>query len=278
MGNLGNTIKKFLGNKNTVTILGVIAGVIVLWAFYSYRVKQATSPTKVPYAKVALEATSEITAEDVGMVEVSTKFLKTASVHRSSNEVIGKYVATGTSIPVGGLFYTAQVVNKSEIPNTIFETIKEGYTIFSLKVDNHTTFGNSIYPGDRLDLYMKTTDDDGKIMFGKFINNIEVLAVRDSNGKNVFESTNTRTPAELLFAVEDELFELLKKSEYINGVSLVVVPRNQQYVQTGEPATQAYLKEFILAKTSEIPESFIEDDPEDTPTKPDDNNNKKNNN
>ena len=46
MGSLLNTIKRFLGNKNTVTILGVVAGVIVLWAFYSYRVNQATTPIK----------------------------------------------------------------------------------------------------------------------------------------------------------------------------------------------------------------------------------------
>ena len=41
MGNIVATLKKFLENKNTVTILAVLAGIIILWYFYNYRVDQA---------------------------------------------------------------------------------------------------------------------------------------------------------------------------------------------------------------------------------------------
>jgi hypothetical protein len=50
---------------------------------------------------------------------------------------------------------------------------------------------------------MKAVDDTGKIMYGKFIQSIEVLAVRDSSGKNVFDQNPNTTPAELLFAVPE---------------------------------------------------------------------------
>ena len=50
MGNIVGTLKRFLGNKNTVTILAVLAGVIILWAFYNYRVEQAITTIKIPYA------------------------------------------------------------------------------------------------------------------------------------------------------------------------------------------------------------------------------------
>ena len=51
MGNISAFIKKTIANKNTVTILLVLAGVVVLWFFYNMRVKEATTPIKVPYAK-----------------------------------------------------------------------------------------------------------------------------------------------------------------------------------------------------------------------------------
>ena len=35
MGNIMISIKRFLGNKNTVTILGVIVGIVVLYFGYS---------------------------------------------------------------------------------------------------------------------------------------------------------------------------------------------------------------------------------------------------
>ena len=57
------------------------------------------------------------------------------------------------------MFYTAQVVEKKELPNAIFDEIPEGYTIYQLKVDNNTTYANSIYPGDKIDLWLKTTEN-----------------------------------------------------------------------------------------------------------------------
>ena len=41
-------LNRFLGNKNTVTILCVIAGVAVLLIGYNYRVNQAVQPINVP--------------------------------------------------------------------------------------------------------------------------------------------------------------------------------------------------------------------------------------
>ena len=255
MGNIINAVKKLVANKNTVTILGVIAGVIVLWGFYNYRVNDATSPTKVPYAKNSISATEQIVEDNIGYVEVNSKLLKTADIIRNKNELVGMYVTTGTSIPAGGLFYRKQVVKKSELPNTDFDDIEDGYTIYVLSVNNHTTYGNSIYPGDIIDLYLKATDDNRKIMFGKFIEKITVLNVKDAQGKPVFDSNPPRTPAELLFAVPNDMYELLMKAGYISGIQVIPVPRNKNYTtEGGEVKTYQFLKEFILAKTSVIPE------------------------
>ena len=254
MGSLINTIKKFIANKNTVTILGVIAGIAVLIFFYNMRVNQAITPAKVPYATVAIGATEEITEDKIGMIEINSSYLKKVGPITSSKDLIGKYITTGTSVPAGGLFFPNQVVTKSELPNSDFDDIEDGYTIYGLAVNNHTTYGNSIYPGDKIDLYLKATDDDNKIMFGKFIQSITVLNVKDSNGKSVFDTTTPRTPAELLFAVPDDMFELLSKAGFISGITIIPVPRNKNYTtEGGEVQTYEYLKDFILAKTAEIP-------------------------
>jgi len=254
MGNFINTIKRFLSNKNTVTILGVVAGVIVLWAFYSYRVNQATTPIKVPYAKEALYATDEITEDKIGWIEVNSKFLRTADVIRSTGDLIGKVITTGTSVPAGGLFYKTQVVEKKDLPSSFIDDIEDGHTVYGLAVNNHTTYGNSIYPGDKIDLYLKATDENGRIIFGKFIESITVLEVRDSSGKDVFASGTARTPAELMFSVPNDMYELLMNAGYISGITIVPVPRNKNYTDSGgEVKTYEFLKNFILAKTAVIP-------------------------
>lgn len=256
MGNLLATLKKFFTNKNTVTILGILAGVIILWVFYNYRVNQAISPMKVPYALKEITATSEITKDNIGYIEVNSSLLKTAKIITNVNELIGHYISTGTSIPAGGLFYKNQVVVKAELPNSVFDSIPENYTIYQLGVNNASTYANSIYPGDRIDLYLKA-NEDGKVIYGKLIERIEVLAVRDSQGQNVFDSKSTRTPALLLFAVPDDLYLLLKKAEYISGITINPVPRNKMYTEEAgdTKVTSEVLRDYILARSVVIPDA-----------------------
>lgn len=229
MGGIISTFKRFFTNKTTVTILGIVAGLGILVGFYIYRVNTSVNPTRIPIAKRDIAATEEITKDDIEYVKVSSSFLKKAEIIKDQNALIGKYVSTGTSIPKGGMFYTNQVVEKKELPNSIFDSIPDKYTIYQLKVDNNTTYNASIYPGDKISLWLRT-NDDGLLVYGEFIKNIEVLAVRDSNGRNVFDVTSGRTPAWLLFAVPTEMYRYLKLAEYIPGMTIEPVPSNNLYV------------------------------------------------
>ena len=212
-----NTFKKFLTNKTTVTIIGVVAGVAVLVGFYLYRVNQEVNPREVIVATRTIAATEEITRDDIRIVQISNSFLSGADVYTASqrDSLVGKYVNTGTSIPAGGMFYTSQIVEKEELPNSIFDEIPDGYTIYQLRVNNESTYANSIYPGDHIDLWMSTTQD-GLVYYGEFISNIEVLAVRDSNGENVF-------------AVPTDMYRYLKVAEFISGITITPLVRNTSY-------------------------------------------------
>ena len=49
MDKVKQEIKKVLSNKNTLTIIIVILGIIGLYAIYNYRVNQAVTTIRVPY-------------------------------------------------------------------------------------------------------------------------------------------------------------------------------------------------------------------------------------
>lgn len=261
MGNILTTIKRFLGNKNTVTIIGVILGILVLYIGYNYRVKQATTPVTVPYAKEEISSRTLITSDMIGYMEVSSSVVNSSTnMITNANDLINNYVAFGTTIPANSLFYQSQILTSDEMPDSAFADIPDGYTIFSLSVNLHTTYGNSIYPGNYIDLFFKGIDDTGKIMFGKLIESIEVLAVKDSSGNHVFETTvESRTPAELLFAVPDEMYDLLMKAGYISGssIEIIPVPRNSSYsINPGETVVSSeVIRDFILSKSATIPQN-----------------------
>lgn len=279
MGNILTTVKRFLSNKNTVTILGVLLGILVLYIGYNYRVKQATTPVSVPFAKEELSSRTLITSDMIGYMEVSSSVVKNSpNLITNAQQLINQYVAFGTTIPANSLFYKTQVLSSDEMPDSAFENIPDNYTLYSLKVDLHTTYGNSIYPGNYIDLYFKGIDETQKVMFGKMIESIEVYAVKDSQGNHVFETTvESRTPAEILFAVPNDMYELLMKAGYITGssIEIIPVPRNKSYSLTpGDTVVSSdYIRNFILSKSANIPQNVTTT----TPT-PDNNNNDNNEN
>jgi hypothetical protein len=271
MGNITISIKRLLGNKNTVTILCVLIGIAVLYIGYNWRVKQAVEPQSIPYAKQEIAANTLITNDMIGLVKVSKSMVSTTSNLVTSNgQVIGKYVAYDTTIPEGSLIYKTQLMTEEQLPNYIVKNIKDGYTVYSLSVDSHLTYANSIMPDDYIDLYFKATNDNGLVMFGKFIESIKVIAVKDSSGNSVFSSASKGTPAELVFAVPDSYFLLLKKADYIqsHSIEIVPVPRNASYTENpgATQVTSQEIIDFIEANSESITQDIVKEPTNDTTT------------
>ena len=258
MGNILVKIKRFLGNKNTVTILCVLGGIVVLYIGYNWRVSSATEPVRIPYAKNTLSSRHVITSDDIGYMEVaSTVVSKMRNVIRASNLLVGQEVAYGNVIQQNSFFFEGDVEDPSINQGTsaLLSNIQDGYTLVYLDVDLHTTYGNAIYPGNYIDLWFEGTDENRRFMYGKFIQSIQVLDVTDRDGNSVFETgSESRTPAQLLFAVPDELKSLLEKAKLVG--ELVPVPRNKSYSENpgATEVSSSYLGNYILAQSVVVPE------------------------
>ena len=257
MGNMLVPLKKFLGNKNTITILAVLIGIVVLYFGYTWRVNQSIAPTQVPYANQIIPAGAKITEDMIGYTDVPKEMLKEmTNIVTNPQSIIGKLVKYDSKIAQNSFFFSEELMTEDEKPDSIFSNIKDGYTIFQLAVDNHSTYANSIMPDNSIDLYLKGADDDNVLIFGRLISSIQVLAVRDKSGRDVFANADEdREPKELLFAVPEDLFLLLKKADYLKDFELVPVPRNDSYSEHAGPTKieSEYLRTIILSETVAIP-------------------------
>ncbi|MDD3048863.1 MAG: hypothetical protein PHQ89_02600 [Bacilli bacterium] len=266
MNNLVFNIKKFLSNKNTVTILGVILAITILYIGYNYRISEAIQPVKMPYAKVTIQPRTKITVDMIGYVEVPPSMLM-GKVIKSASLVVGKYSNYNTLIPLGSLFFTNTVIEASDLPDSSLVSIPEGYTAFNLPVDIESSYGNSIFPDNYINLYFKAYNEEGKIMVGMLAKNIKVLAVKDKAGKNVFEnSDDERISSTIIFAVPEDIHLLLRKAMYLEttkGIEaeLIPVPNTESYTsEVGAISiTSTYLKEFIELNTGLVPEDALPD-------------------
>lgn len=258
MGNIGTFLKRFFSNKNTVTFLAIIVGTVILWLCYNWRVKSAVSTTYVCYATETIPARTEITQDMISTVKVLTSQVSDNMVTDCS-QVKGKYSSYATEIPENSYFYTISLMEEGDMPDSAFDEIPDGYRIYNLAVSFESTYGNAVFPGDYIDLYLRTEDEAGLLVYGKFIQSIKVLGVKDSEGKNVFETTiENRQPSQMLFSVPEDLYLLLKKAEYL-GLEIVIVPQNNSYTKAkGETLVSSlWLKQLILDQTAEIPDECV---------------------
>lgn len=253
MNNFSNSLKRFFGNKNTVTIIGVLICILVLYVGYNYRIKQATTPVRVPYANQTIQPRTLITADMISYTEVLPSTLKGKYI-LNANLIINKYSNYNTIIPAGSMFYSDAVINERDLPDSAFGAIPEGYTVVSFPVTMASTYGNSMYPGNYINLYFKAINEDTKkLVFGKLISNIEILDVKDSSGNHVFENTSeSRTPAYILFAVPEEQHVLIRKAMYLTRISaeLILVPNTATLTEEDTVVLDSQaLAQFIIERT-----------------------------
>ena len=252
-----NSIKKFLKNKNTVTILGVLACLVILYAGYTMRINAKTKLVDVYYAKETIQPKTLITEELIAKTSVPTAFIK-GEYYQNYNDIVGKYSNYNTMIAAGSIFYKDLLVEENNLPDAILYNVNEGERVVSFPVNTVTTYGNSIMPGNIIDIYVKLYDDDGKIVYGEFYENIEVLGVKDGAGKNVFENTEEeRTPAYIYFSLPEAKYLLFSSLNYIetNNVEVALVPNTVKYDAEDPKATEVtseYLYDFVLDKISQI--------------------------
>ena len=259
MNNFVIGLKRFLTNKNVVTIILVLVILVVLYWGYSSSIKSQTQPVNLPVAAHTIYERTEITSEDVTYKQVANSML-TQNVIRNSGAVIGKYTTVGATVPEGSPFYTDVVVDADNVPGNWIEELnhEKGELGYYMSVDVESTLGNSVLPNTYIDIYMKATDENGTIMFGKLMKNIKVLVAHDSSGKNAFASGNSGTPSKIGFAVDPDMYILLHKAEYLN-LDLIIAPRGSTAPkEEGIVVTSSTLRDYIDAQTITIEEDVIE--------------------
>lgn len=249
-----NSIVRFLKNKNTVTVIGVILIIAILWGGYYYQLQKTVKPKSVPVAATTIQPRTQITSNMIKYVEVPQSYISDNALTNES-DILNMYANYNTVIPEGSMFYEEAVTSKEALPNYILSLLKEGDFAVSYDLsETDYTNGWGIMPGDKIDFYMRVTSDEGAVMLGKFLENVEIIAVTDDNGNNVYEvNDGSRTPSKLVFGVKEDIFLLLLRANYIDIEMFPV--QHGAWVDDSEATTKLTTQEltdYIKARTVQL--------------------------
>ena len=179
MGNLMVPLKKFLSNKNTITILGGLIGGVVLYVGYNWRVTKSVQPVEIPICSATLISGTKITEEHISYTELPKDVVENmGNLVTNVDDIIGKLVSYDSKIPQNGFFFSENLILEEDMPDSMFANIQDGYTVFTMEVDSKKTSGNAIFPDDTVDLYLSTTSDDGLAVYGRFIKSLCFISVK----------------------------------------------------------------------------------------------------
>lgn len=242
-------LKRLFGNKGVVTIIAFIVCIVIILFAYKYRVDKEIQAVSVPYAKKKIDARTEITEDLVGTVKVASSMI-TSSVIKNKENVIGKYVNYNTFIPAGSLFYQENVVTWDHMPDSAWKDVPDGETIVSLPVNIDTTRGNTIFPGDTIDLYYED-NYQGKYLNALLIKGIKVLAVKDQNGNHIFKrSAEQQNASALIFSVNEELHLLFRQAQATGG-TIIPVQRDKNY-NAEDVQVSEYVRSIIKSQVMDL--------------------------
>jgi Flp pilus assembly protein CpaB len=91
-----------------------------------------------------------------------------------------------------------------------------------------TSYTNSIVPGNYIDIYI-STEQNNKALVGKLLKNVKILAVKTSDGKNVFEnSEELRVPTVVIFSLPEDQHLMLRNIEEYLMDSLRIIRNNRE--------------------------------------------------
>jgi len=255
-----SALKRFFGNKNTVTIIGTILIVLVLYVGYQARISSAIRPVRVPVARETIQPRTRITSDMVMEIQVPSDLLQGragSDIITDRTEIIDRFSNVNALIPQYSLFFRDAVLDRRELPDLATLELQPGEVLFNLPVSMETTFGNSLFPGNFIDIYFKSLNDDRRVQYGKLIANIRIIAVKDSEGRNVFDNTEERRrPTMLIFAVPAEMNVLLRQAMYLRefNAELVPVPLEENTNPNVRPTIASnFLASFIRSKTVAVP-------------------------
>ncbi len=229
-------LKKFISNKNTVTIFGIILGLVVLYVGYNYRVNKKVTFINVLYAKQAIPSNTQITPEMIGTMKVNSEILKASpNIVRSMQEITDSkdgslyYVDFDSNIPKGSFLYSTALVSENDKADSKLYRINSDKRYVYFEVDLETTLGNVIGPGDSIDIYAYMSGEEK--IFGKLYSNVHVIDVVDGSW-NTTTGSKEKSPDLLIALVSEEDYQFMEKAKRISGIELIPAQNDKPFDQT----------------------------------------------
>ena len=161
--------------------------------------------------------------KDEDLVEVRLpKQLVSEDIYANKEEILGKYVKLGYSIPKGSLIYKGALESDiKDLAYTLLYKDQVSYDLYANEIKiNTSTINDNMF----LDIYV-TIGNTQKPVSDLLIRNCRIIGMYDNNGRQILSYDNESRPFIISVAVEKSDVSILNKALKI-GEAMAVISRD----------------------------------------------------
>ncbi len=208
----------------TSTVAFVLGALITILVFNLMGTEQTIS---IPIAKDNIAHNNKITESEITYIEITLAQAKKLNIITDIDEIVGMYISSNNMVPKNSFFYSGNL--NSEKPNIGFENIEEDSIIFSLTLDQNTDYIKNLKIGDKIDLYIEYTSDANIPSYTKYLSDISVVSISDSN---LQETNDINNASIILFELSNDIYTSLNSAAQIENINIIPVSKDSVYETT----------------------------------------------
>jgi len=259
-------MKKNKAMKKQVIAVSTTAALIFgIVGYTQYKINAEVDKVPVVFTTKEISPRTEIKENMISVRYVPSQGVPPNAI-RNANQVVGKWTVSGFGASKNSMLFKEKISKKDELPDSSILSLRKGEVAYSLLVDLETSLGNSIIPNSNVDLYFRTKKEDAgnqegvEVLYGKLASQIRVVAVKDAQATNVFqtegtekeeteetqgENKNPELASIYIFAVPEELNVLLNKAKLVGEVVPVATSEAYEPNKKSEKISETEVMQYI---------------------------------
>lgn len=162
---------------------------------------------------------TEITEEMITTITVPSAYLNENTV-LNKDEIIGKWTDLQGLIPMGSMFYKSMLYDMKELPDMPSLMLKDGQAVYSMTTDLVKCAGNSLVPGQKIDIYCMVEIQRNHPIVDLLISNVRILSLKDRNGEDLESEKSRNVPYVITLALEKTQIPILTTALSVGEINL----------------------------------------------------------
>lgn len=203
-------------------------GIALNLLLFDIAVKKAIDYIEIPVAAKSIAPRTKIDESYIRMKRIPSA-LADGHIYQDKQDILNLWVKYSVTLAEGSFFYHEYLESAEVTADQPLLMLEPGQGVASLAVDLLSSAGNTLMPGQYVDIVFTSKDKRKPIISDVIFRSVRVLAVKDRNGLDMNDSKSQKVPAVALLAMDRLDIPIFLHAQILGDIDLIIKLTNDLY-------------------------------------------------